>query len=60
MRQLIIGSKPIDGGHYIFDANDRTALLEAEPDAVSFLRPFVGAQEFLQGGAALDTRLCKT
>ena len=51
MRQLIIGSKPIDGGHYIFDANDRTALLEAEPDAVSFLRPFVGAQEFLQGGA---------
>ena len=51
MRQLIIGSKPIDGGHYIFDANDRTALLEAEPDAVSFLRLFVGAQEFLQGGA---------
>ena len=50
MRQLIIGSKPIDGGHYIFDADERAAFLEAEPDAVSFLRPFVGAQEFLQGG----------
>ena len=56
MRQLIIGSKPIDGGHYIFDANDRTALLEAEPDAVSFLRLFVGAQEFLQRWRTLDTR----
>ena len=51
MRQLIIGSKPIDSGHYIFDADERAAFLGAEPDAVSFLRPFVGAQEFLQGGA---------
>ena len=50
MRQLIIGSKPIDGGHYIFDADERAAFLESEPDAVSFLRPFVGAQEFLHGG----------
>ena len=50
MRRLIIGSKPIDNGHYIFDAKQRSAILEAEPDAVRFLRPFVGAREYLQGG----------
>ena len=50
MGKLIIGSKPIDGGHYIFDAEERAALSEAEPDAVLYLRPYVGAQEFLQGG----------
>ena len=50
MGKLIIGSKPIDGGHYIFSAGERDALLEAEPDAAPFLRPFVGAREYLQGG----------
>ena len=50
MKKLIIGSKPIDGGHYIFNAEERLEFLEAEPDAESFLRPFVGAREYLQGG----------
>ena len=50
MGKLIIGSKPIDGGHYIFSTGERDALLEAEPDAAPFLRPFVGAREYLQGG----------
>ncbi len=48
--KLIIGSKPIDGGHYIFNAEERAAFLNAEPDAAPFLRPFVGAREYLQGG----------
>ena len=50
MPKLIIGSKPIDGGHYIFDAGERVAFLEAEPDAERLLRPFIGAREYLQGG----------
>ncbi len=50
MPKLIIGSKPIDGGHYIFNAEERKAFLEKEPDASPFLRPFVGAREYLQGG----------
>ena len=48
--KLIIGSKPIDDGHYIFEAEERAALLAAEPDAEVFLHPFVGAREYLQGG----------
>ena len=50
MGKLVIGSKPIDGGQYIFTSEERTAFLAAEPDAESFLRPFVGAREYLQGG----------
>ncbi len=49
MTKLIIGSKPIDGGHYIFTAEGRARFLEEEPDAGPLLRPFVGAREFLQG-----------
>ena len=50
MGKLIIGSKPIDQGHYIFDAEERAAFLESEPVAAPFLRPFIGAREYLQGG----------
>ena len=49
LSKLIIGSKPIDGGHYIFTAEERARFLEEEPDAEFLLRPFVGAREFLQG-----------
>ena len=49
-RQLITGSKPIDDGHYIFKAEERSVFLEAEPEAATLLRPFVGAREYLQGG----------
>ncbi len=48
--KLIIGSKPIDGGHYIFKADERDAFLEEEPGAEPYLWPFVGSREFLQGG----------
>lgn len=47
--RLLIGSKPIDGGHYIFDSSQRVAFLELEPEAAKFLRPFVGAEEFIKG-----------
>ena len=50
MSQLLSGSQPIDGGQSIFDAPERRAFLEAEPEAVPFLRPFIGAREYLQGG----------
>ena len=51
MRQLITGSQPIDDGQYIFDEAERLAFLEAEPSAAPFLRPFVGAREYLRGSA---------
>ena len=49
MGRLIIGSKPIDNGNYIFNENQRDELMVAEPEAPPYLRPFVGAREYLQG-----------
>ena len=48
--KLIIGSKPIDGGHYIFNFDERAAFFREEPGAEPYLRPYVGSREFLQGG----------
>ena len=47
-RKMIIGSKPIDGGNYILSQSERQKLLESEPEASEFIRPYVGAREFLQ------------
>ena len=55
--RLITGSKPIDGGHYIFDTDERAAFLSEEPNAEPYLRPFVGSREFLQGGKRWILRL---
>ena len=50
MPQLLTGSQPIDGGHTIFTADEARAFLAEEPAATPYLRPFVGAREYLQGG----------
>ena len=50
LRQLITGSKPIDGGHLIFAPDEMAVFIAAEPGAKPFLRPFVGAREYLGGG----------
>ena len=49
MSPLRYGSQPIDGGHTIFNVDERTKLLAEEPDSESLLCPYVGAQEYLQG-----------
>ena len=49
--RLIIGSKPIDGGHYIFGTEEkRMEFVAAEPAAEPYMRPYIGAREYLRGG----------
>lgn len=47
--QIFIGSKPIDGGHLIFDVAQRAEFLAREPSAEPYLRPYVGAEELING-----------
>jgi hypothetical protein len=47
---LIIGSKPIDEGHYIFSGEERLEFLRKEPGAKKYLHPYVGSVEFINGG----------
>ncbi len=42
-----VGSKPVDGGHYIFDRRQREEFLEREPAAASLIRPFIGGREHI-------------
>lgn len=55
--KMVIGSKPIDGGHYIFNATEREAFLEREPRAAQCMRPFVGSEEYINGGERWILRL---
>lgn len=50
MAKIVIGSKPIDGGHYIFSRRDRDRFAIIEPRSNQYLRPYVGAEEFINGG----------
>src|SRR5260370_36852272 len=43
MPQLVIGSKPIDNGHYIFNAEERGRFLARDPEASRSLYPYVGS-----------------
>lgn len=48
--KLVSGTQPIDDGNYIFDTSERDLLIAAEPGAAAFLHPFVGSEEYLNGG----------
>ena len=43
------GPKSTDGGHYIFRGKERDEFLALEPQAAKYLRPYIGAAEFIQG-----------
>ena len=47
--KVVIGSKPIDGGYLIFTRDERAALSADDP-AHQWLRPYLGAEEYLNGG----------
>ncbi len=48
------GNKPSDSGALILSTMEKDRLIVAEPVAKKWLRPYVGAEEFLNGG----TRWC--
>ena len=44
-----MGSKLVEGGHYIFNASERARFLEIEPTAERFMVPLIGSQEYIRG-----------
>ena len=45
--RLINGSRPADGGNLLIEEADYEDFITREPSAVSFIRPIVGAAEFI-------------
>ena len=52
--QMVYGNKPTDGGNLIFTPDEKDAFLADEPQAEPFIRPILGAEEFING----TTRYC--
>jgi hypothetical protein len=46
---MVIGNKPIDGGHYLFTPDEKKAFLEKEPLAKPYFRRWIGSDEFING-----------
>lgn len=44
------GNKPVDGGFLFLTAVERTELLTNNPEVTPWIRPVLGAREFLNGG----------
>ncbi|WP_424947264.1 class I SAM-dependent DNA methyltransferase [Candidatus Spongiihabitans sp.] len=43
------GSMGIDSGHLILTEEEKTVLLLEEPEAENYIRPFIGAEEYIKG-----------
>jgi len=48
-RQLLTGSKPLDGGHLVFEQAEKEAFVAAEPNVAPLIRPYQGAEEYIGG-----------
>ena len=44
---MIKGSIPVDGGNFIIEAKDYENFIKNEPSAIKYIKPLVGADEFL-------------
>ena len=47
--QMIYGNKPADGGHLIIEDSDYLDFVASEPQARRYIKPLLGAVEYLHG-----------
>jgi hypothetical protein len=45
--RMSFGNQPIDGGNLLLSEEEKSELLRVEPQAAPFIRPFLGADEFI-------------
>lgn len=48
--RLVTGTQPLDGDYYKFGPDERARLREIEPEAIKLLKPYIGAQEYINDG----------
>jgi len=44
-----VGNQPIDGGNYLFKADEKNSFVEIEPSSAPLFRRWFGAEEFING-----------
>lgn len=45
--KMSFGNQPRDGGHFVIGPEERAELLKSSPDMEHWLRPYMGAEEFI-------------
>jgi hypothetical protein len=45
--QMVYGNKPADGGNLIIEDKDYAEFIKSEPNAKKFIRPLLGAEEYI-------------
>ena len=53
---MVYGNKPTDGGYLILSPEEREQALHSEPQLAEWIRPYWGAQEFLNNKPSKDLR----
>jgi hypothetical protein len=48
--EMKFGSQPRDGGHFVLTPGERQEILSQEPELAAVIRPYVGAEEFINNG----------
>lgn len=46
--KMIYGNKPADGGHLIIEDEDLEEFLNKDPNAAQFIKPLIGASEYIK------------
>lgn len=49
LSQMLFGNMPRDGGNFILSSDERRALIDRHPDLSSFIRPYLGSEQMIQG-----------
>ena len=47
--KMIYGNKPADGGNLIVEAEDYDEFIKKDPNALKFIKPLLGASEYIKG-----------
>ncbi len=45
--KMISGSMPTDGGHFVLSKEERDEFIISEPEILKFIKPYIGAHDFL-------------
>ncbi|GHU03391.1 hypothetical protein FACS1894147_07260 [Spirochaetia bacterium] len=45
--EMVFGSMPNDGGHFLLSEEEKSAILKQDPSLTELIRPFMGADEFI-------------
>jgi hypothetical protein len=49
LAEIVNGNKPADGGHLVLEPIEAELIVRRDPRAREFIRPFIGAEESIQG-----------